>query len=113
MLEAIHRPLAGRLMKPQVSHLVTPSRCELQVVLEAGQFLSTSSQGIVLDVAHGSLDDSLRFRVAAFAGNGLQTVVAAEGQELGMEAGGAAEPLSTAAFKLSKTTARGLPPKNA
>src|SRR5271165_4064371 len=102
VLEAIHWPLAGCLMDSHIGHLVEPARCESQVVLEADQLLTTSGQGIVLDVADASLDDSLRFRVATFARDRLQAIVATQGQELGVEAGGAARAVEHGSLQVVK-----------
>jgi hypothetical protein len=68
-LEAVRRPLSGRLLQPDVSHFVAPNRRQSQIVLEAVQFITTSRQGVVLDVGHATLDDSFRFRIALFAGD--------------------------------------------
>ncbi len=98
--EAIDRPLFGRLMEPHVGHLVTPQWCQSQVVLEARQLRPTAGQGVVLDVAHGPLDDPFGFRVASFASDRLQAEVTAQRQELGMETGGAARAVEDGGFQV-------------
>ena len=77
--EAIHWPLPGRLVNPRVSYLVEPPGRQGQVILEVGELLGTSGQGVLLDVADASLDDPFRFRVAPFTGDRLHAEVAAQG----------------------------------
>ncbi len=56
-LETVHRAFSGRLVHPDVGHLVAPEASQSPVVLKADQLLGASGQGVVLNVAHAPLDD--------------------------------------------------------
>ena len=58
LLKAVYRPFSGCFVYPHIGDLVAPHRCKCQVVLKADELIGASGQGIVLQVAHRSLDDS-------------------------------------------------------
>ena len=100
VLETVDRPFSSRLMHPDVGNLVAPARCERDVVLEADELVTPTGQGVVLHVAHLRLDDSFGFGIAPLAGDRLQAVATAQGQELRMKTGGAARAIDHGGFQV-------------
>ena len=86
LLETVDGPLLGGGMQADIGHFVPPPGGQAVVRLPGGQLLAAARQGAAFDIPHAPLDDPFGFRVACRAGDRLQAEVAAEGQEVLMEA---------------------------